>query len=496
MPDVFISYRHAAVDTEFAHGLADFLITSGLDVFIDRDIKPGSEWDTKIDEALDSCSSFVILISEHSIRSDPVLGELQRAYERLKDGNVRMVPVFVDFNGKLPYSFRFRLSRIQRLNWSTGDQRETTFERALAAIQGTAPGEAEPESPEETTPPAEPAAPLPVADLTRETGAISAASRFYVRRDGDERMESLLGNPNGQTIRICGPRQIGKTSMINVAMAWARDRGYQICFIDFQDIDSEHLESLTSLCRHLADAIADELDSAIEVADVWNNRLGAKRSLTKFVDRAVIKGAESPVLLCLDEVDRVFQREYPDNFFGMVRSWHNRRSNRPGWEKLHVLLGHSTDPSRWIQDPNQSPFNVGEGLQPQDFDVSQIRESAGQHEMPNADLPRLMEMVGGHPFLVRQAFYTMASEGVSLDELEARALEPNSPFLDHLRGLGIHLRRNDRLKKAIRIAMKHKRCENEDDFDELRAAGIITGETRDKVAMRCGLYAEYFRQHL
>ncbi len=46
--------------------------------------------------------------------------------------------------------------------------------------------------------------------------------------------------------------------------------------------------------------------------------------------------SEQPVLLCLDEVDRLFDRPYRADFFAAVRGWHNNRALAPEWDRLHL----------------------------------------------------------------------------------------------------------------------------------------------------------------
>ena len=81
------------------------------------------------------------------------------------------------------------------------------------------------------------------------------------------------------------------------------------------------------------------------------------------------------MLIVMDEVDRVFGRPYQDDFFALLHAWHNRRARDPLWRKLNLVLAYSTDPRQAIEDPNQSPFNVGTKIQLDYFSVASLPKS-------------------------------------------------------------------------------------------------------------------------
>ncbi len=94
------------------------------------------------------------------------------------------------------------------------------------------------------------------------------------------------------------------------------------------------------------------------------------------------------------------------------------------------------------------------------------------------------------------ALYTLASNRWSMSDLRRVAIEDVGPFGDHLRGLLWSLQKHKRLKDALRNILRHGACDDEEDFQRLKASGLIRGETRNSVQMRCQLYADYFRKHL
>lgn len=82
MGHVFVSYSHH--DTNYAHTLAENLQNMGLEVWIDERLDYGSQWPQELQKKLDSCSAFILIMSQHSYASEWVQSELQRAKRKLK----------------------------------------------------------------------------------------------------------------------------------------------------------------------------------------------------------------------------------------------------------------------------------------------------------------------------------------------------------------------------------------------------------------------------
>ena len=83
MAHVFISYSHK--DTEYAHKLAEELKRWGIEAWIDDDrIDYGSQWPRVIQESLDACPGFIVIMSPNSYNSDWVQNEVSYAQANRK----------------------------------------------------------------------------------------------------------------------------------------------------------------------------------------------------------------------------------------------------------------------------------------------------------------------------------------------------------------------------------------------------------------------------
>jgi hypothetical protein len=504
---IFLSYRHVPRDEELAQGLYAYLQARGLRVFLDKQIRVGLDWVAEIDRQLRASDAFVVLLSEDSIRSDMVRQEIHTAHELLQAGKITIFPVRVGFEGKLPYDLASYLHRIQYALWHPGESQEELFALLHSAITDGASLPVAPSSDDPSvvslTDPAVAAewrgAPLPAADprLVLETGTIRLDSPFYVRRREDDIVERCLAQP-GSTIVVKGPRQSGKSSLLARAHALSKRSGRRSVYLDFQTFDEPQLASLGATLQALARRIARALKTTVQPADVWDSDLlGEKGSFMEFLVAAVLDGP--PIVLLLDEVDRLFDRPFRGDFFAAVRGWHNNRATDEAWESLHLVLGHATDPVLWIENLNESPFNIGDRLRLDGFNRDQVADLNTRHGSPlrsPEEIGGLMELVGGHPYLVRQAMYVLATERWPLARLREEAAKDTGPFGDHLRRHLWALHQSDRLRTAVARITRGAGCEDETLFQRLVAAGLVRGETRAEALLRCDLYQQYFSRHL
>jgi hypothetical protein len=406
------------------------------------------------------------------------------------------------------------LNPIQYALWEQGKPFETIGAQILAAIDSSTalpiPGKSNEDAPSaagmqslfEATEAV--GAPLPQADprlvplLELETGTIKLDSPFYIRRQSDDEMLQQISRI-GTTTVVKGPRQMGKSSLLARAMAAAQQNQQKALYLDFQFVDSEQLASLDSLLRYLSRKFARAFKTATKPDDFWDSALGAKDNLTDFIEEAILAETPSPVWVLFDEADRVFNFPYRDDFFATLRWWHNLRAMRENWRRFNLVITHSTEPYLWIQDLNQSPFNVGYSIRLAEFNFHQVEALNLKHGTPlktGDEIRQLLTLLGGQPFLMRLALYLLTTNRWSLAELQNLMTDDFGPFGDHLRRFIWGLQRNPDLKESLRQILRHQKCDDEMHFLRLSAVGLIKGETREKVEMRCRLYEEYFKNHL
>jgi AAA-like domain len=162
-------------------------------------------------------------------------------------------------------------------------------------------------------------------------------------------------------------------------------------------------------------------------------------------------------------------------------------------------MAYATEAHLFIDDLNQSPFNVGTRLALDDFTLEQVGDLNRRYGSPLKDgeeLARYHRLVGGHPYLVRRGLHEMAARGTGIDPFEARASGGEWIFGDHLRRMLALLAHDHDLCEAVRALLDGQPCPTPVRFYRLRSAGVLIGDSPSDAKLRCQLYAAYLRQHL
>ena len=142
-----------------------------------------------------------------------------------------------------------------------------------------------------------------------------------------------------------------------------------------------------------------------------------------YVEEHLLPTLGQPLVLAIDEADKLFDSPFRSDFFGMLRGWHNHRQAHSIWRQLDLVLVTSTEPYQLVANLNQSLFNVGQVAELEDFTLAQTSELNARHHQPftAADENRLFALLGGQPYLVRQALYLVASGQLTSAALFANA---------------------------------------------------------------------------
>jgi serine/threonine protein kinase len=511
---VFISYKpNAEPDETFAMHLHQALHERGHHPFVDPKGNPiDVEWAREIQQQVENCDYLIALLSAESANSEMVATEIEYAQQHQDThGRPAILPVRLAYPEKLPYRLTTYLDQLQHVNWRSEEDTEEVVATLLSAIEGT-----------RTLPhdvynnPTLPGSrleisndgrtlnfgqlvetPLPSFDpraiLETPSGTVKLKSQLYIEREGDESLRRQVSGA-GTTTTIRGPRQMGKTSLLVRGVHEARRHGQPVVYIDMQRVNQSYLASLDGLLRYFADEIAMRLSvDAAGVDRIWSSSRGAQDKLNTFLEMQVLPTVDTPILLAVDEADRLLDVPFKTDFFGLVRAWDSNRAYDELWENLNIVLVISTHPHLLITDVSQSPFNVGLRIQLNDFDESQVEDLNRRHGLAVSprDLPRLYDLLGGHPYLTRQAMYTLIDRKMTWAEFADMAPTDDGPFGSHLRSYLWQLSTRPDLVAGMLQVLRQGRCDDEQVLYRLSAAGLVK-ELGERCIPRCGLYAEYF----
>ena len=336
------------------------------------------------------------------------------------------------------------------------------------------------------------------------SGSVPLNSLFYIERSPIEERAYAQVSKSGSLIRIKAPKQMGKTSLMHRILAHAKQIGFRTVLLSLQQADSIIFTSLDKFLRWLCANVSRQLNLEPRLDDYWDEDIGSKVSCTLYLQEYVLPEIASPVVLALDEVNRIF--EYPEisaDFLPLLRSWYEDAAELEVWQKLRLLVVHATEAYIPL-DINQSPFNVGLPIKLPEFNLEQVQDLAVRHrinwvkgESGAQNLAPLLKMVGGHPYLVRIALYHLARQDVTLEQLLQTAPTVAGIYSDHLR------RHLTNLQEHLELAAALKRVVTSNEPLQLEAIAAYKLESMGLIKLEgnqatpsCELYRLYFCEQL
>ncbi|MEO1373704.1 MAG: AAA-like domain-containing protein [Cyanobacteria bacterium J06635_10] len=186
------------------------------------------------------------------------------------------------------------------------------------------------------------------------------------------------------------------------------------------------------------------------------------------------------------------------DFFGLLRAWHELAKTTDIWKHLRLVVVHSTE----VYIPmnmNQSPFNVGLPIELSEFSYEQILDLAKRHGLNwnSSQINQLIDMVGGHPYLVRVALYRIASNDITFDDFLNTAHTESSLYCDHLRRHLWNLEQHQDLATAMNKVVSNTKAVKLNSIQcfKLLSMGLVQVQGND-VTPRCNLYRRYFSDRL
>jgi hypothetical protein len=336
------------------------------------------------------------------------------------------------------------------------------------------------------------------------SGSVPLNSFFYIERPPiEERTYAEIKKP-GSLIRIKAPNNMGKTSLMHRIMAYAKQSGIHTVQINLQQADSQVFTSLEKFLRWFCANVSRQLNLESKLDDYWDEDIGSKVSCTLYLQDYVLQKIDFPVVLALDEVNRIF--EYPEisgDFLPLLRSWHEDASELDIWQKLRLVVVHATEAYIPL-DINQSPFNVGLPIKLPEFSLEQMQDLAMRHgldwargEVGVQKLAALLAMIGGHPYLARIAFYNLARQEVTLKQLLEAAPTIAGIYSDYLRHHLANLQEHPELAVALKRVVTSPTSVQLEAIAayKLESMGLVKLEGNQAMPS-CELYRLYFGEQL
>jgi len=329
---------------------------------------------------------------------------------------------------------------------------------------------------------------------------VAAESRFYIEREGDRAIMEEVSLA-GRTIILLGPQKIGKSCLLARLNAFAPRIGKRFAWVNFRDVDQETLGEANAFYRRFCALIAEALGLPDRLDEHWaESGVSLNFRCSQYVSRYILETVQTPVILALDDVDRVFAATTAvrNNFFSMLRAWHSDRARKPIWKQLDLILVSAAEPNYFIQSKEQSPFNVGRSVELADFLPEQVAELNRRHGTlwNEKEIAALFTLVGGHPYLVRLALYQVATKTYTPTALFDQTSDDQGPFGEHLQRLWRQISKEPQLVTGLREIIRQRTCADPEIFYRLHAMGLVVRRQKNIIVPRCKLYSSYFPERL
>ncbi len=329
----------------------------------------------------------------------------------------------------------------------------------------------------------------------------SSDTSIYIPRPPVETECFLEITQAGALIRIKAPEKMGKTSLLSTILNYTDTLNYRSVYLNLQGAEGAIFSSLDKFLRWFSANIARELNMKPNLDDYWDEELfGSLVSCKTYFQSYLLAEIGQPLVLGLDNVDRLFDyQDIAQDFFPMLRFWHEEAKNSEIWQNLRLIIANSTE--AYIKlDVNQSPFNVGRQVKLPGFTLEQMTQLAQAYQLNQQNLSsfltKLRDLVGGHPYLSRLALEAVQNEKIDPYTLLTEASTQGGIYAAHLRRHWNALQSSPDLTKAMKAVVTSETGVQLDPAVayRLESMGLIT-LNGDEAQASFQLYLNYFRDN-
>ena len=257
---------------------------------------------------------------------------------------------------------------------------------------------------------------IPADNITLFEGLIALDSTFYLERSPVEKIccEEIL--KPGSLIWIEGAKWMGKTSLVNLILEQGNSQAQKTVYLDFNTIDRKIVQDVNKLFIWLFTMISHQLNIENKLQSCCCNISSCNNNYTAYFEDCILNKVGGNIILALDNIDILFyDREVAKTFLKLLCDWHKRAKSNYYWSKLKLITTQSTKVTLPF-DIDRFLSNTAIPIMLEEFSSQQIKTLVDFYQLQWSDreISRLMDEVGGNPYLVRLAMYQTKIKNLTL----------------------------------------------------------------------------------
>ncbi|MBT9314008.1 CHASE2 domain-containing protein [Leptothoe spongobia] len=250
---------------------------------------------------------------------------------------------------------------------------------------------------------------LPASHRYPVGGSLSVDSPYYVERPADALLYEAL--TVGDFCYVLNSRQMGKSSLLVRTKYRLEQQGTQCVALDLTGIggiastpEQWYKGIFVQICLDL------NLLGKVNFKLWWKDHadLPLAQRITLFIrDILRVYIPDRSIVILVDEIDTVLSLSFSsDDFFALIRFCYNQRSIDPNYHRIAFALFGVANPANLIQDPQRTPFNIGQAIPLQGFTIHQTEPLMRGLKLPYAlafdILKEILSWTGGQPLLTQK----------------------------------------------------------------------------------------------